>query len=84
MSRVLFALFMVFSAVAGVQGGQSWDQIKFDSRHSGNVPQRSITTPLGLVGAVPLSDAVFTSPVIADGRICAVDGSGTAWGIDAQ
>ena len=84
MSRVFSAFLLMLSAVGWAQGGQSWDQIKFDSRRSGNVPQRSVTAPLRLVGAVPLADALFTSPVIADGRICAVDGSGTAWGIDAR
>jgi outer membrane protein assembly factor BamB len=38
---------------------------------------------LGLVGAVPLTDAVFTSPVVANGRVFVVDGSGVVFGIDA-
>jgi hypothetical protein len=33
---------------------------------------------------VPLTDAIFTSPVVADGRIYAVDGSGVAFAIDAK
>ena len=43
-----------------------------------------VTTPLGLIGAVPLSDAVLTSPVIADGRIYVVDGSGVVFCIDRK
>ena len=31
--------------------------------------------PLGLVAAAPLSDAIFTAPVVADGRVYVVDGS---------
>src|SRR6185436_15805735 len=61
-----------------------WLQFKGDGRHSGNVPDRAVTTPLGLVGAVPLTDAIFTSPVVADGCIYAVDGSGVAFAIDAK
>jgi outer membrane protein assembly factor BamB len=61
-----------------------WLQFKGDARHSGNVPERSLTTPLRLAGAVPLSDAIFTSPVVADGRIYVVDGSGLAVAIDAR
>lgn len=41
-----------------------------------------MTTPLGLAGAVPLTDAIFTSPVVADGRSYVVDGAGTAFCID--
>ncbi len=61
---------------------EKWLQFKYDSRHSGNVSGRSVTTPLGLLGAVPLSDAVFTSPVVADGRVYVVDGSGVVFCID--
>ncbi len=68
---------------AGAFAGEDWLQFKYDCRHSGNVPGRSVATPLGLVGAVPLTDALFTSPVIVDGRIYVVDGSGVAFCIDA-
>ena len=54
---------------------ESWPQYKYDCRHSGNVPERSVTTPLDLIGAVPLTDAIFTAPVVAGGRIYVVDGS---------
>jgi len=62
---------------------ESWLQFKYDCRHSGNVPDRSVITPLGLTGAVPLTDAIFTAPVVADGRIYVVDGAGVAFCIDA-
>lgn len=62
---------------------QNWLQYKYDCRHSGNVSERSVTTPLGLVGAVPLTDAIFTSPAVADGHIYAVDGSAVAFCLDA-
>jgi outer membrane protein assembly factor BamB len=64
--------------------GDDWLQLKSDARHSGNVPDRTVTTPLGLEGAVPLTDGIYTSPVVADGRIHVVDGSGVAFGIDAK
>lgn len=63
---------------------EDWLQLKGDARRSGDVPQRRLPMPLGLIGAVPLTDAVLTSPVVADGRIYAVDASGTAFAIDAQ
>ncbi len=63
---------------------ENWTQFKFDCRHSGNAPDRSVSLPLSLVGAVPLTDAIFTAPVIADGKVYIVDGSGTAFCIDAE
>jgi outer membrane protein assembly factor BamB len=38
---------------------------------------------LGLVGAVPLTDAIFTAPAVANGRVFAIDGSGVVFCIDA-
>jgi outer membrane protein assembly factor BamB len=69
--------------VTTVAAAEDWLQFKYDCRHSGNVPDRSVTTPLGLVGTVPLTDAVFTAPVVADGRVYVVDGAGVAFCIDA-
>ena len=62
---------------------EDWAQYKYDCRHSGNVPDRSVTTPLGLTGAVPLTDAVFSAPVVTGGHIYVVDGSGVAFCINA-
>ena len=63
---VLLLTLMVMSAAAAAE---DWMQFKYDCRHSGNVPDRALTTPLGLIGAVPLTDAVFTAPVVVDGRV---------------
>ncbi len=73
----------VVAGVAAAQTGEDWPQFKYDARHSGNVPDRSVATPLRLVGTVSLTDAAFTSPVVADGRVYVVDGSGVAFCIDA-
>jgi len=59
-------------------------QFKGDSRHSGNLADRELKTPLGLLAAVPLTDAIGTAPVVANGRIFVVDGSGVAAAIDAK
>jgi len=73
--------------IAGLTGSvfaENWLQYQFDSRHSGNVPDRNVSDSLSLVGAVPLSDAIFTSPVVRDGKVYSVDGSGTAFCIDVN
>lgn len=62
--------------------GEDWSQLKYDCRHSGNVPDRTVEPPLGLVAAVPMTDAVFTSPVISGGRVFVVDGSGVVFCLD--
>jgi outer membrane protein assembly factor BamB len=63
---------------------ESWTQFKYDSEHSGNAPNVHLAAKMGLQGAVPLTDAVFTAPVIADGRIYVLDGAGVLFCVDAQ
>jgi len=84
--RASVAVLVVFLLVGAtsVTYAEDWLQFKYDYRHSGNVPERSVTTPLDLAGAVPLTDAIFTSPVVADGRVYIVDGSGVVFCIDAS
>jgi outer membrane protein assembly factor BamB len=70
-------------AAAGASAGESWPQFKYDCRHCGDVPDRGVATPLGLAAAAPLSDAIFTAPVVADGRVYVVDGAGVVFCLDA-
>jgi outer membrane protein assembly factor BamB len=77
-----FLLLCLLAGAVSAYGSENWEQFKYDSRHSGNVPDRQVTTPLELLAAVPLTDAIFTSPVISGDRIYVVDGSGVAACID--
>jgi outer membrane protein assembly factor BamB len=43
----------------------------------------ALETPLGLIAAIPLTDAGFASPVVSQGKIFVVDGSGVVFAIDA-
>jgi len=81
-----FTCLLIFSCneTKDKPSGENWLQLKNDSRHSGNVPDRSVTTPLKLIGTVALTDAIFTAPVVSDGRIYVVDGSGVVFCIDAS
>jgi outer membrane protein assembly factor BamB len=63
--------------------GENWRQFKHDCRHSGDVPERTVASGLGLVGAVPATDAIRTSPVVDGGRVYVVDSAGVALCIDA-
>ncbi|MBN1441258.1 MAG: PQQ-binding-like beta-propeller repeat protein [Planctomycetes bacterium] len=73
-----------FLILAAARGAESWPQAQLDARRSGNAADRTVSLPLGLIGVVPLSDAVFTSPAVDGSRAYIVDGSGTAWAIDAR
>ena len=61
---------------------EDWRQFQGNALRSGNAPDVSLQTPVGLVAAVPLTDAIFTSPVVADGRVFVIDGSGVVFAID--
>src|SRR4029078_12002969 len=54
-----------------------------DARRSGNAADRDVEESLGLLAAIPMADAVLTSPVIAQRKIEVVDASGQASCIDA-
>ena len=74
----------LFLGTVNAYSNENWFQYKYDSRHSGNMPERNVTVPMGLAGTVPLTDAIFTAPVVADNYIYIVDGSGVAFCIDAE
>lgn len=64
--------------------GDEWPQLLGNARHSGNVPQSALPEELGLVAAIPLTDAVLASPVVSNGKVFAVDGSGVVTAIDVN
>ena len=76
----LCSLFLSVSAAAA----GDWPQLQGNALRSGNAPHESLQTPLGLIAAIPLSDAVLASPVVSDGKVFAVDGSGVVFAIDVQ
>jgi len=83
-SRIVGVSVAALLSSVTASAGEDWLQFKYDARRSGDVPAREVAAPLGLVGAVPLTDAIFTAPVVAGGRVYAVDGSGAAFCIDAK
>ncbi len=79
---VLFAACLLTLPRAGV-AAEEWLQLKYDAGHCGNVPDRTLASSLGLIGAVPLTDAILTAPVVVDGRVYVVDAAGVAFCVDA-
>ncbi len=63
---------------------EDWPQFMFNAAHSGNAAQIDLNVEkLGLQGAVAMTDGIYTSPVVADGKVYVVDGSGCAACFDA-
>ncbi|HEX7899843.1 MAG TPA: PQQ-binding-like beta-propeller repeat protein [Planctomycetota bacterium] len=62
--------------------GQDWLQHKGDARRSGDVPDRALALPLGLVAALPMTDGLYASPAVADGTVYVVDGAGRVAAFD--
>lgn len=62
----------------------NWLQLKGNQQRSGNVSHISIQPPLTLSAAIPLTDGIYTSPVVSDGNIFVVDGSGVVFAIDGK
>ncbi len=63
---------------------EDWPQFMFNAAHSGNAATHDLAaSDLRLQGTAPMSDAIFTSPVVADGKFYVVDGSGLCACFDA-
>jgi outer membrane protein assembly factor BamB len=76
----LFGLVILFVRAAS---GEDWTQFQYDANHSGNAVDREIAADkLGLQNSAALSDGIYTAPVVADGNVYVVDGSGVAWSLD--
>lgn len=80
---ILAGLFLVPCAARAPANGEDWPQAKYDARRSGDVPDRRLELPLGLVAAVPMTDAVLASPAVAAGKVFVLDGSGVLVCLDA-
>lgn len=78
----LFLLACLAAATSAL--AEDWPQFMFNSAHSGNAADRDIEVEhLGLQGAAAMSDGIYTSPVVADGKVFVVDGSGLCACFDA-
>jgi outer membrane protein assembly factor BamB len=71
-------------STAVVRASDDWPQLQGDALRSGNAAGAAVKTPLGLAGAVMLTDGIYAAPVIADGKVFVMDGSGVVTAIDSQ
>ncbi len=69
--------FVVMNAAAA-----DWPQVQGDALRSGNASTQALQKSLKLVAAIPLTDAILASPVVTDGKVFVIDGSGVVVAID--
>jgi len=65
-------------------GSEHWPQLQGDALRSGNATDVAIAPSLGLAAAIPMTDAIFASPVVAGGQAFVIDGSGLVRAIDTK
>ncbi len=78
-------LFVILATTAAVGHGEDgWRQLSGNAFRSGNAAAATLPASLGLIGSVPMTDGVYASPVVADGRAYVVDGAGVVSAIDTR
>ena len=78
------ALCLIVIGSTATTYGDEWLQFQGNATRSGNAPHATLPKSLGLVGTVPLSDGIYTSPVVSEGKVFVVDGSGVVFAIDIK
>ena len=78
------ALALVAICVSATTTADDWPQLQGNAQHSGDASHVSLPTSVGLVAAIPLTDAVLAAPVVSNGKAFVVDASGVVFAIDTQ
>ncbi|MFT5465617.1 MAG: outer membrane protein assembly factor BamB [Verrucomicrobiales bacterium] len=76
----LFALALIPAAAETAD----WQQLQGNAHRTGNAPDFKVDDSIGLAAAIPLTDAIFAAPVVSDGVVYVIDGSGMVFAIDAE
>ena len=82
MKAIAIPLVLIVSTTTALAAAD-WPQLQGDALRSGNAPDATLQTPLGLVAALPLTDGIYAAPVVADGKLVAIDGAGVVSAFDA-
>ena len=61
-----------------------WGQLQGDAERSGNKPSEALSKNMGLLGSIALTDGSYAAPVIGNGKVFVIDGSGVVFCIDAS
>lgn len=82
-----FVLLVAAAALGAFSSGllaSDWLQYQGDALRSGNARHFEVPKQLGLQGTVAMTDAIYASPVVADGVVYVLDGSGVVAAFDAK
>ncbi len=60
-----------------------WPQMQGGPLRSGDAADVELPATLGLVAVAPLTDGIYASPVVSDGKVIVIDGSGVVAAFDA-
>lgn len=82
--RVMVTLCCSVALCGNVSADGDWRQLQGNPQRSGNVESEVVPDTLGLTGTVPLSDGIYASPVVSDGIVYVMDGSGIVFAIDVE
>ncbi|MEZ6131438.1 MAG: PQQ-binding-like beta-propeller repeat protein [Planctomycetaceae bacterium] len=84
--RYCFRTLATVCAMAAVVSTASadWPQVQGDALRSGNAVHERLPTSFSLVAAIPMSDAILAAPVVSDGHVYVVDGSGVVVAINPE
>ncbi len=81
MKSLLLGASLAFSLATA---SADWPQLQGGALRSGDAADEVLPKNLGLVASLPLTDAIFAAPVVSDGRVFVIDGSGVVFAIDAN
>ncbi len=82
MALAVLAVVYFLAKANPLTASEDWPQLQGDALRSGNAPEISLRMPLGLVAAIPMTDAGLAAPVVSDGKAFVIDGSGVVTAID--
>jgi outer membrane protein assembly factor BamB len=78
------ALALALVSIGQISIADDWSQLQGNAARSGNAPDVVLSSSLGLVASVALTDGIYASPVVSDGMVYVIDGAGVVFGIDAK
>ena len=82
-TTILLTVLLLGTLNGEALAGTNWPQLLGNAQRSGDVADEVLPASLGLTGAVALTDGIYASPVVSDGTVYAIDGSGVVFAIDA-
>lgn len=84
MNHLLCALTCLIVSSSQLIALADWPQLQGNAARSGYASDVSLNGPLGLLAAIPLTDGIFASPVVSDGVVYVIDGSGVVFAIEVK